>query len=232
MQTLKNNWAVAAHGLEKIVPVAEGNLTIVAGVSLEINSGQSVAITGVSGSGKTTLLSLLAGLDTPTAGKVTLAGQTISAMNEDERAQVRLQHVGFVFQAFHLLPHLNALENVMLPLELAGKPHPRKRSLDMLKRVGLKERSTHFPTHLSGGEQQRVALARAFAVEPSILFADEPTGNLDGGNSEAVAQLLFSLNQEHDTTLVLVTHDMELAHRCEKTYTMSNGLLESKAALL
>lgn len=213
------------HELQKTVPTSDGELTILTSVNLEIKKGRTVAITGVSGSGKTTLLSLLAGLDTPSSGSICLDGQRISDLDEDGRAAVRQQRVGFVFQSFHLLPHLSALENVMLPLELAGERGAHGIATGLLQRVGLEHRVKHLPKHLSGGEQQRVAIARAFATSPDILFADEPTGNLDMHNSARIADLLFTMNRERGTTLVLVTHDMQLAGRCQDVYTMENGHL-------
>ncbi|UCZ57792.1 ABC transporter ATP-binding protein [Desulfurispirillum indicum] len=213
------------HELQKTVPTSDGELTILTSVNLEIKKGRTVAITGVSGSGKTTLLSLLAGLDTPSSGSICLDGQRISDLDEDGRAAVRQQRVGFVFQSFHLLPHLSALENVMLPLELAGERDAHGIATGLLQRVGLEHRVKHLPKHLSGGEQQRVAIARAFATSPDILFADEPTGNLDMHNSARIADLLFTMNRERGTTLVLVTHDMQLAGRCQDVYTMENGHL-------
>ncbi|MFN7197787.1 MAG: ABC transporter ATP-binding protein, partial [Hylemonella sp.] len=185
--------------------------------------GQSVAIVGASGSGKSTLLSIMAGLDTPTRGTVRLAGQDLFALDEDARAALRAQQVGFVFQSFQLLAHLTALENVMLPLELAGHRDARKAAGEMLQRVGLSQRLHHLPRVLSGGEQQRVALARAFVVRPAVLLADEPTGSLDYATGETVMALMFELNREQGTTLVLVTHDAQIARRCERQITMEAG---------
>lgn len=200
-------------------------LTILQGVNLEINRGESVAIVGRSGSGKTTLLGLLAGLDTPSDGTVELDGAVISQLSEDERARLRAHRVGFVFQSFQLLPALTALENVMLPLELAGLESPEARARELLERVGLGERLSHTPRQLSGGEQQRVAIARAFASDPLILFADEPTGNLDNRTGQAVSDLLMALNREQGTTLVMVTHDEHLAARCNRQLQIEAGIL-------
>ncbi len=207
------------------VALETDTLTILQGVSLEINRGESVAIVGRSGSGKTTLLGLLAGLDTPSEGTVELDGAIISRLSEDERAQLRARRVGFVFQSFQLLPALTALENVMLPLELAGMASPEARARELLGRVGLGERLSHTPRQLSGGEQQRVAIARAFASEPAILFADEPTGNLDNRTGQAVSDLLMELNREQGTTLVMVTHDEHLAARCRRQFHIEAGIL-------
>jgi len=207
------------------VSLETDTLTILQGVSLEINRGESVAIVGRSGSGKTTLLGLLAGLDTPTEGTVELDGAVISKLSEDERARLRAQRVGFVFQSFQLLPALTALENVMLPLELGGHEAPEKKARELLERVGLGERLNHTPRQLSGGEQQRVAIARAFASDPVVLFADEPTGNLDNRTGQAVSDLLMALNHEQGTTLVMVTHDEHLAVRCSRQFSIEAGVL-------
>ncbi len=196
-------------------------------VSLEIGAGESVAIVGASGAGKSTLLALLAGLDTPTSGKVWLAGQDLTQLDEDGRARLRAQRVGFVFQSFHLIPALTALENVMLPLELAGRSDARSAAFGALERVGLRPRVGHYPRQLSGGEQQRVALARAFVGRPAVLFADEPTGNLDTATGERVIELLFELNEQSHTTLVLVTHERALASRCERILHMEAGRVVS-----
>ena len=214
-----------AENLCKEVSSPEGALTIVDAVSLEIARGESVAITGPSGAGKSTLLALLAGLDTPTAGRVLLDGTDLTALDEDGRARLRAERVGFVFQSFHLIPALTALENVMLPLELAGSTDARRAATDTLARVGLKERTGHYPRQLSGGEQQRVAIARAFVTRPAVLFADEPTGNLDTATGARVGELLFELNANLHTTLVLVTHDRELAARCGRMLRMEAGRL-------
>jgi putative ABC transport system ATP-binding protein len=216
-----------AENLTKQVNSPEGLLTIVRAVSFEIAAGEPVAIVGASGAGKSTLLALLAGLDTPTSGKVWLAGTDISNMDEDGRARLRAQRVGFVFQSFHLVPALTALENVMLPLELAGRPDPRRTAREALNRVGLGERTSHYPRQLSGGEQQRVALARGFVAQPAVLFADEPTGNLDTVTGARIGELLFELNSTSRTTLVLVTHDNKLAARCARVLRMeAGGLVE------
>jgi putative ABC transport system ATP-binding protein len=212
-----------AENLSKQVSSPEGALTIVDDVSLEIRTGESVAVTGPSGAGKSTLLALLAGLDLPTRGRVLLAGQDLTVLDEDGRARLRAQRVGFVFQSFHLIPALTALENVMLPLELAGRGDARRTAAETLEGVGLKERTGHYPRQLSGGEQQRVAIARAFVTRPAVLFADEPTGNLDTATGSRVGELLFELNAHAHTTLVLVTHDRELAARCARVVRMEAG---------
>ena len=218
-----NGVIVSAADLSKRVATAEGALDILSGVNLEIKTGERVAIIGVSGSGKSTLIGLLAGLDTPTQGEVTLAGERLDRLDEDGRARVRAGRVGFVFQSFQLLPGLTALENVMLPLELAGLAEPRRDARELLERVGLGSRLSHYPQQLSGGEQQRVAIARAFAMQPTILFADEPTGNLDSATGARVIDLLFDLNRERHTTLVLVTHDEHIAARCERHLYLEAG---------
>ncbi len=200
-------------------------LRILNQLDLAVADGERVAIIGRSGSGKTTLLSLLAGLDTPTAGEVWLSGQRIDTLNEDGRAAARAGKVGFVFQSFQLLGGFTALENVMLPLELAGHRQPRQAATAALNTIGLGQRLGHYPTQLSGGEQQRVALARAFAVQPKLLFADEPTGNLDTATGETIVEQLFALNREHGVTLVLVTHDRALAERCDRVLTLQQGRL-------
>ena len=221
--------AVMANSLVKRVVAQSGSLTILSGLDLQIKSGESAAIVGTSGSGKSTLLGVLAGLDLPTEGEVHLADKRIDHLDEDERASVRSHHTGFVFQSFQLLPNLTALENVMLPLELAGADNIVAASRELLERVGLGERLDHYPRQLSGGEQQRVAIARAFAGNPDILFADEPTGNLDEKTGENIINLLFEVNRERGTTLVLVTHDLSLAHRCDRTLRLTNGsLVEEK----
>lgn len=221
---------IVADHLSKVVHSSEAELTILDDVSLRIARGTSVAIVGASGSGKSTLLSLLAGLDLPTRGDVQLAGQSLGALDEDQRAALRAQHVGFVFQSFQLLGSLTALENVMLPLELEGRRDARSRAVQLLDRVGLSQRTSHYPRQLSGGEQQRVAIARAFASEPDILFADEPTGNLDAATGERITDLLFELNREQGTTLVMVTHDNRLAARCASALTLDAGRLQESAA--
>jgi putative ABC transport system ATP-binding protein len=212
-----------AIGVGKQVSSPEGTLAILAGVSLAIARGETVAVMGASGAGKSTLLALLAGLDEPTAGEVRLAGKDLTRLDEDGRAAVRAGHVGFVFQSFHLVPSLTALENVMLPLELAGRGDARAAALEVLARVGLAERVGHYPRQLSGGEQQRVAIARAFVTRPDVLFADEPTGNLDAATGERIMELLFGLNAETGTTLVLVTHDRALAARCGRVIRLDAG---------
>jgi putative ABC transport system ATP-binding protein len=218
--------ALSAEKLSKAVDGPDGPLTILDGVSLQVEHGASLAIVGASGSGKTTLLGLLAGLDRPSSGTVTLAGESLDALDEEARARVRRRMVGFVFQSFHLLPALNAEENVMLPLELDGREDARERAARVLSDVGLGKRPHHYPHQLSGGEQQRVALARAFVHGPKLLFADEPTGNLDQRTGAAVSDLLFALNREHRTTLVLVTHDLALASRCARTLRLHDGRVD------
>jgi putative ABC transport system ATP-binding protein len=214
---------IETKNLSKTVFSSHVELHILSAVDLIIKSAESLAIVGASGSGKSTLLGLLAGLDTPTTGNVTIKGQNITSMNEDGRAFIRNQFIGFVFQSFQLLPNLTALENVMLPLELAGDNKAKDAATLFLERVGLKERLKHTPKQLSGGEQQRVALARAFVTQPTILFADEPTGNLDSKTGAHIIDLLFELNHESQTTLVLVTHDSALAKRCQRTITLEAG---------
>ena len=212
-----------AERVGKQVSSPEGTLAILSDVSFTIGRGESVAIMGASGAGKSTLLALLAGLDEPTAGTVRLAGSDLTALDEDGRAAVRARHVGFVFQSFHLLPSLTALENVMLPLELAQRGDARKDALEVLDRVGLAGRVGHYPRQLSGGEQQRVAIARAFVTRPAVLFADEPTGNLDAATGERIMELLFGLNAASGATLVLVTHDSALAARCNRVIELDAG---------
>lgn len=212
-----------AENLTKQVSSPEGPLTIVQDVSLSIAPGESVAVVGASGAGKSTLLALLAGLDLPTSGRVLLDGTDLTKLDEDGRARLRAQRVGFVFQSFHLIPALTALENVMLPLELAGAAEPRGAASEALQRVGLASRTGHYPRQLSGGEQQRVALARAFVTRPAVLFADEPTGNLDTATGARIGELLFEMNGTSHTTLILVTHDNGLAARCGRTVRMEAG---------
>ena len=209
--------------LLKTVSTADGNLDILCGIDLEIEPGASAAIVGASGSGKSTLLGLLAGMDLPSGGEIWLDGESLKNLDEDQRARLRAEKVGFVFQSFQLLPALTALENVMLPLELAGVNDADKIAEKYLVEVGLGERLSHYPTTLSGGEQQRVAIARAFARQPRILFADEPTGNLDTRTGELIIELLFDLNDRAHTTLVLVTHDERLAARCDRCFAMTAG---------
>jgi len=214
----------ASH-VSKRVSTVEGELTILDDVSLEIAAGEVLAIVGPSGSGKSTLLGVLAGLDSATEGDVSLLGQALGPLDEDGRAAVRAGAVGFVFQSFQLLPGLSALENVMLPLELANIADARTRAADHLHAVGLAQRLTHLPAQLSGGEQQRVAVARAFASTPQVLFADEPTGNLDTATGDRIVELMFQLREEHSTALVLVTHDESLARKCDRVLTMRDGKL-------
>lgn len=217
--------ALHVQALGKRVPLPSGELTILDDIGFDIAPGDVVAIVGASGSGKSTLLSLLAGLDTPSAGRVEIDGETVSTLDEDGRARVRGEKVGFVFQNFQLLPSLTALENVMLPLELRGDADAEGPARTMLQKVGLGERLGHYPKQLSGGEQQRVALARAFVARPSLLFADEPTGNLDTNTGQSIIELLFAMNSEAGTTLVLVTHDDHLAERCHRVLRLDSGRL-------
>ena len=216
---------IAVSHLSKSVRDASGTLDILCDIDFSLGAQETAAIVGSSGSGKSTLLSIMAGLDTPTQGTVTVAGQDIFALDEDQRAVLRARQMGFVFQSFQLLGHLTALENVMLPLELAGRAQPRVLAREMLARVGLAERLNHYPKVLSGGEQQRVALARAFVVQPALLLADEPTGSLDPATGERIMNLMLSLNQELGTTLILVTHDQALAARCGRCLTLEAGRL-------
>ena len=218
---------LAASNVSKQVSSPEGSLTILSNVSFAIDQGDSVAVVGASGAGKSTLLALRAGLDLPTEGEIWLNGVNLTNLDEDGRAAIRAANVGFVFQSFHLVPSLNALENVMLPLELAGKDSPRQKALEILQQVGLAERWSHYPAQLSGGEKQRVAIARAFATEPAVLFADEPTGNLDSRTGGHVMDLMFELNRDSSTTLVLVTHDKSLAARCDRIIGLDGGRLVS-----
>ena len=211
--------------LTKSVKLENKQLTILKPIDLVVNAGETLAIVGSSGSGKTTLLSLLAGLDLPSAGEVYLKQQALHQLDEEQRSQVRAEHVGFIFQQFLLINSLTALENIMLPAELANKSNAKELALTLLNDVGLAERGDHFPNQLSGGEQQRVAIARAFITQPDILFADEPTGNLDSNTGQHIANLLFNLNQQYGTTLVLVTHDQKLAQRCQKQIEMADGHL-------
>ena len=215
--------AIEVVNLSKRVADASGELTILHSINFTVQRGETLAIVGASGSGKSTLLGLLAGLDTPSEGQVILDGSDIYALDEDGRAGLRKDKLGFVFQSFQLLPHLTALENVMLPLELRGAADAEEKAIAMLGRVNLSSRLGHYPKYLSGGEQQRVALARAFVTEPPLLFADEPTGSLDAATGEAVIQLMFELNRERGSTLVLVTHDLSIAARCGRTITISAG---------
>jgi putative ABC transport system ATP-binding protein len=218
---------LAAHNISKQVSSPEGSLTSLNDVSFNVSAGESIAVVGPSGAGKSTLLALLAGLDLPTSGHVVLNGANLSELGEDGRAGVRAESVGFVFQSFHLVPSLNALENVMLPLELAGGEDARGASRKIIDKVGLGDRWSHYPAQLSGGEKQRVAIARAFATEPAVLFADEPTGNLDSRTGSNIMQLMFDLNRSSSTTLVLVTHDLSLAERCDRILSLDTGRLVS-----
>ena len=201
-------------------------MTILSDINLTVYEGQAISIVGPSGSGKTSLLAILAGLDLPSTGSVWLSDQEITSLDEDARAQIRGEKVGFVFQSFHLLPRLSAVDNVMLPLEIKGDKQAREKALKALTRVGLNKRASHLPNQLSGGEKQRVAIARAFVTRPAILFADEPTGNLDKASSQSVGELLFSINQELDTTLILVTHNTALSERCEFVHQLDEGRIQ------
>lgn len=227
--------ALRAQALGKVVQDATGSLTILDDINLDIAAGETVAIIGASGSGKSTLLGLLAGLDTPTHGKVSIFGQDLFALDEDGRARMRAERIGFVFQSFQLLPHLTAIENVLLPLELSGRVPDDAAPIDaarsLLARVGLAERLSHYPKYLSGGEQQRVALARAFVARPPILLADEPTGSLDARTGEAVIDLIFELNRERGSTLVLVTHDAEIAAKCARRVELHAGRIREESGL-
>jgi len=223
---------ISVERVTKQVQDSTGTLTILHEIDFQLPARESVAIVGASGSGKSTLLSIIAGLDTPTTGRVVLAGADLFAMDEDQRAAVRAEKVGFVFQSFQLLGNLTALENVMLPLELQGRGDARALATDMLKRVGLGERLRHYPKVLSGGEQQRVALARAFVVKPAVLLADEPTGSLDFATGERVMELMFELNREAGTTLVLVTHDRGIAGRCDRQLRIEAGRVDTALAVL
>ena len=227
MPDISVKYVLEAHQLSKEVSSPEGTLTILKDVSFSIDAGETVAVVGPSGAGKSTLLALLAGLDLPTRGHVDLNGANLSDLDEDGRALVRAESVGFVFQSFHLVPSLNALENVMLPLELAGHGDARKAARAIIDKVGLADRWSHYPAQLSGGEKQRVAIARAFATEPAVLFADEPTGNLDSRTGANIMELMFELNRNSSTTLVLVTHDNSLAERCDRILALDIGSLVS-----
>lgn len=214
-----------AKGLAKSIQTPKEGLPILNSVDLSVNQSESVAILGSSGSGKTTLLSILAGLDLPSDGELIVHGEIISSMDENQRAIFRLAHIGFVFQNFELLPHLTALENIMLPLELSGKRVTQEPAKILLEQLGLSQRADHYPAQLSGGEQQRVALARAYVMQPTILFADEPTGSLDEHTSQLIMQQLFDLNQQYGTTLIFITHDVMLANKCDSLYDLQNGQL-------
>ena len=224
-QGIAKDYVLRAEKLGKKVSSPEGLLTILDDINLGVSEGETVALVGPSGAGKTTLLALLAGLDNPSEGDVWLCGENLSQESEDGRAKLRGKHVGFVFQSFHLVPSLTAVENVMLPLELTNAADVRKRATEALESVGLDARKSHYPRQLSGGEKQRVAIARAFVSKPSILFADEPTGNLDTASGDRVSGLLFDLNKQFGTTLVLVTHDLTLAQRCDRILEIEGGKL-------
>lgn len=226
----KPGLALVARKLTKQVSSPEGTLTILDCVDLEVRHGESIAIVGASGAGKSTLLGLLAGLDVPSEGKIWLDDVEITSLDEDGRAELRANNVGFVFQSFHLISSLTALENVMLPLELSGVAHAADASLQAIRTVGLEPRKNHYPHQLSGGEKQRVAIARAFVVAPTVLFADEPTGNLDNRTGDRVIDLLFRMNDEARTTLVLVTHDLDLAARCDRVLHMETGRIEQETS--
>lgn len=228
-RVLSNDIVIHAQSVSKSVSTAKEHLTILKGVNLAICAGESVAIVGTSGAGKSTLMTLLAGLDTPSHGDISLLGQSLSSMDDEQRAALRSEAIGFVFQSFLLIPTLTALENVTLPCLLRGEKEDIERATHLLTEVGLKERLNHTPAQLSGGEQQRVALARAFMIKPTILFADEPTGNLDQLTAAKIVEQLFELNRAHNTTLVLVTHDNELAQRCDRIVHMQAGELEEQA---
>jgi putative ABC transport system ATP-binding protein len=232
MNTSENNiveTVLKATRLSKTVGSPEGALTILDSVDLDVRQGESIAIVGASGAGKSTLLGLLAGLDVPSEGKVWLGDSELTALDEDGRAALRADNVGFVFQSFHLISSLTALENVMLPLELAGADNAAAAALEAIRTVGLEPRKGHYPHQLSGGEKQRVAIARAFVVRPTVLFADEPTGNLDNRTGANIVELLFRMNSESGTTLVLVTHDLGLAERCDRILFMDAGRIEREA---
>jgi len=220
---MQDKVVLEAKNVSKTVTSPEGRLTILADVSLSVRTGETLAIVGASGAGKSTLLALLAGLDSPSTGRVLIAGADLNELDEDGRAAIRGKHVGFVFQSFHLIPSLTAVENVMLPLELGGRPDARQAALAALSQVGLTPRVAHYPRQLSGGEQQRVAIARAFVTHPAVLFADEPTGNLDTATGQRITDLLFDLNRSTGSTLVLVTHDRALAGRCSRILELDAG---------
>lgn len=223
---ISNSQIVTCRQVNKTVKSTEGPISILENIDLEVNAGEAIAVIGQSGSGKTTLLSLLAGLDVSTAGSIQLFQHTMDHMDEDARAELRNRYIGFVFQAFHLLPGFTALENVMLPLEIKDMDDAEKIAERLLERVGMDHRSGHYPTTLSGGEQQRIAIARAFVTNPPLLLADEPTGNLDTETGQKMIDLLFELNQEHGTTLILVTHDESLTRRCDRCFRLTQGKLE------
>ena len=217
--------------VNKIVTSPEGMLTILSDISFEISRGETIAIVGASGAGKSTLLGLMAGLDKPSGGEIILNNNNLVALNEDQRAEIRANNIGFVFQSFHLIPSLNAIENVMFPLELSGKENARYCASEILQGMGMKDRVTHYPHQLSGGEKQRVAIARAFAGEPSVLFADEPTGNLDAKTGKNIIETMFALNKTSSTTLILVTHDKKLAEMCDREILLEAGKLVSDKAI-
>ncbi|MFB2872216.1 ABC transporter ATP-binding protein [Aeromonas jandaei] len=221
---------IVVKGLGKSVSLGQESLTILEGIDLQVNSGETVALVGASGSGKSTLLGLLAGLDLPSLGSIEILGKSLGELDEEGRARLRAEQIGFVFQSFLLLPTMTALENVMLPAELRGERDCEPRARELLAAVGLGERLHHLPPRLSGGEQQRVAIARAFMTHPSLLLADEPTGNLDSKTGDKVIELLFELNRKHGTTLVVVTHDQELASRCQRQLVMAAGRLEREVS--
>ncbi len=221
---------IVVKGLGKSVRLGQESLTILEGIDLQVNSGETVALVGASGSGKSTLLGLLAGLDLPSQGDIAILGKSLGELDEEGRARLRAEQIGFVFQSFLLLPTMTALENVMLPAELRGERDCEPRARELLAAVGLGERLHHLPPRLSGGEQQRVAIARAFMTRPSLLLADEPTGNLDSKTGEKVIELLFELNRKHGTTLVVVTHDHQLAERCQRQVVMTAGRLDREVA--
>jgi putative ABC transport system ATP-binding protein len=220
---MQDQVVLEARHVSKTVTSPEGSLTILADVSLSVRAGESLAIVGASGAGKSTLLALLAGLDSPSTGQVFIAGTDLTQLDEDGRAQIRGRHVGFVFQSFHLIPSLTAVENVMLPLELSNRSDARQTAMQALADVGLTARAAHYPKQLSGGEQQRVAIARAFVTHPAVLFADEPTGNLDTATGQKITDLLFELNRSIGSTLILVTHDRSLAQRCGRVLELTAG---------
>jgi putative ABC transport system ATP-binding protein len=228
---MQDQIVLEARSVSKTVASPEGQLTILADVSLSVRTGETLAIVGASGAGKSTLLALLAGLDTPSTGSVSIAGVDLTSLDEDGRAAIRGKHVGFVFQSFHLIPSLTAVENVMLPLELGGRRDARQTALAALAQVGLTPRLAHYPKQLSGGEQQRVAIARAFVTHPALLFADEPTGNLDTATGQRITDLLFDLNRSSGSTLVLVTHDRALAGRCNRILELDAGHTVTQEAM-
>jgi putative ABC transport system ATP-binding protein len=224
-----DGFILEAQNVAKSFPAQEQRLELFSALSLQVKPGESLAIIGRSGAGKSTLLSLLAGLDQPSAGHIKLAGQDLSSMDDAQRAAFRSQYISFIFQSFHLLPELSALDNVRLPLEIRGDEQAEQQALKWLKEVGLEKRVHHYPSQLSGGEQQRVAIARAFVTSPQLLFADEPTGNLDDETGQQIIEQLFALNAEHKTTLILITHDPDLASRCQRCVTLNNGHLTERS---